>query len=63
MNARPVKAMALRVAVVAAALVAALTPLRSWSQVTIVRELPPAGDNEAQAQWGPPLPSAQAPAP
>jgi len=62
-NARPVKAMALRVAVVAAALVAALTPLRSWSQVTIVRELPPAGDNEAQAQWGPPLPSAQAPAP
>ncbi len=39
----------------------ALSALPSWSQVQIVRELPPTGDNQAQAQWGPALPTSQAP--
>jgi hypothetical protein len=44
-----------------AALIACLPPVLSWGQVQIVRELPPTGENQAQAQWGPPLPTAQAP--
>jgi hypothetical protein len=42
------------------ALLCALPALPSWSQVQIVRELPQTGENQAQAQWGPPLPTAQA---
>lgn len=53
-----------RSAVVAlGALLCGLPALSSWSQVQIVRELPQTGDNQAQAQWGPPLPAAQAPSP
>jgi hypothetical protein len=48
---------------VLAAILIALPSLPSWGQVQIIRELPPTGENQAQAQWGPPLPNAQAGAP
>lgn len=42
---------------------AALGPSPSWGQVQIIRELPQTGESQAQADWRPPLPSLQAPAP
>jgi hypothetical protein len=42
---------------------AALGPSPSWGQVQIIRELPQTGENQAQADWRPPLPSVQAAAP
>ncbi len=50
-------------AIALGALLCALPALPSWSQVQIVRELPQTGENQAQAQWGPPLPASQAPSP
>jgi len=53
----------LRAGISLAVLLAALAPSPSWSQVQIIRELPQTGENQAQADWRPPLPSVQAPAP
>ena len=44
-------------------LLAAVMPFRSWGQVQIIRELPQTGENQAQPDWHPPLPSAEAPSP
>lgn len=60
------RAEAWRISIALAVVLAALAPLSAWSQVQIVRELPQTGENQAQAQWGPPLPTAptaQAPSP
>jgi len=53
----------LRVGLTLGVLLAALVPFRSWGQVQIIRELPQTGENQAQADWHPPLPSQQAPSP
>ncbi len=42
------------------ALLVVAPALGTWGQVQIIRQLPPTGENQAQAQWGPPLPTAQA---